>query len=262
MPSNRAEGQKEVRRVTELGHDLRSGINAVSLAIASADKINETAQLIHYRIAKTERDFEEIGRLRKRACLNSRMYLPTGGDTILESHDYQPNAYVFGVYAGDQLVSSLRVSHLNRHARFGLPVELFPEVFNPLVDQGMTFIDPSRLAVDTEMGRQLPGLALLTLRLGHVATAHFNADYCLAVIKHAHSAFYRRVFKATMLAGPKQFEHYRHDVSMFGGAYSSLPAISARYPVFHYSDQERLALFGDQANCVDRDVAPSCVARV
>lgn len=245
--------------VAELSRSVRSGVSLVSQALVSSEKMKETAAQLSYRRATTEEEFEAIGRLRKQACLNSRMYLPSPGDMILESHDFQPNAYVFGVYAGGELVSSLRVSHLNADARFGLPVELFPDVFNPLVDQGMTFVDPSRLAIDVDRGRHLPGLALLTLRLGHIATAHFDADYCLAVIKHAHSAFYRRVFKATMLAPPQRFGHYAHDVSMFGGSRGSLPSISARYPAFNYDDNERWALYGDYVSDTAPFVAPSCV---
>lgn len=245
--------------VAELTRSVRSGVGLVSQALVSAEKVKSTAAHLSYKLATTEDDFEQIGRLRKRACLNSRMYLPTPGDVILEAHDFQPSAYVFGVYAHGELVSSLRVSHLNANARFGLPAELFPGVFHPLVDQGMSFVDPSRLAIDVEKGRHLPGLALLTLRLGHIATAHFNADYCLAVIKHAHSAFYRRVFKATMLAPPQRFEHYAHDVSMFGGSHGSLPSIAARHPVFNYDDEERWALFGDRPSGDAPVVTPSCV---
>lgn len=255
----RSKGICLVRSVTELSRDLRASMSAVSQALVSSEKIVETAKLLSYRRAVTDADFEEIGRLRKRACLNSRMYLPTTGDMILETHDFEANAFVFGVYADEQLVSSLRISYLNADARFGLPAELFPDVFNPLVDQGLTFIDPSRLAVDAEAGRDLPGLALLTLRLGHIATAHFDADYCLAVIKHAHSAFYRRVFKATMLASPKRFDHYSHDVSMFGGAHASLPSIAARYPVFNFDDRERMALYRDGTVANEPMVRPSCV---
>ena len=59
-------------------------------------------------------------------------------------------------------------------------VELFGDLLHPELDNGRVFIDPTRFVADPEKARRFPELPYVTVRLGYVAGAHFNADVGLA----------------------------------------------------------------------------------
>jgi hypothetical protein len=82
-------------------------------------------------------------------------------------------------------------------------VSHFPDVMNPLLDAGQTFIDPVRFAADPEIMREYPALPYLTLRVATMATVYFDVDYCLSVIMPNHRAFYQRVFHSMELTEPR-----------------------------------------------------------
>jgi hypothetical protein len=47
-----------------------------------------------------------------------------------------------GIFFDEQLVSTIRVHHVTAAHRDGVAVAQFPDVMNPLLDAGKTFIDP------------------------------------------------------------------------------------------------------------------------
>jgi hypothetical protein len=211
--------------------------------------------LLEYRRAVTPEDFEAIGRLRQRAFDARDIYERKFGESVIEDLDYDPDSFVFGVYFQHELVSTIRVSLLTSETRNTPATYIFGDVLNPLLDQGMTFIDPSRLAIETVFTKLIPGLPILTLRLPIIATAYFNADYCLSAVKKEHRGFYLRIFRSTLLAGPYNPPGMNVDAVLLGGSVQQREDLFSRYPVFSFKDSEARMLFGDY----EREQVPFCV---
>ena len=93
-----------------------------------------------------------------------------------------PMPICYGIYIDGELVSSLR--HPPPHAATCAcrrPIRCSTDVLDPLLDQGVTFIDPGRFTADYEASLAYPALPFLTLRIAVMATWHFRVKYCLSL---------------------------------------------------------------------------------
>lgn len=196
-----------------------------------------------YRRARTEEDFEEIGRLRATEYNRAEVYRSYAEAPLIDPLDRHPKAFVFGVYRDAMLVSSVRVCILTPHDREGTATVLFPDVLNPLLDQGVTFVDPSRFVASPEASRVIPGLPLITLRLAVMAMSYFNTDFCLSTVREGHFSFYRKVFHSTVLAPPRPQPGFSQDIGLLGASRVNYDKIMDGNPVFGFSLTERRLAF-------------------
>ena len=206
-------------------------------------KIFEVMDNLEYRRIITQEDFEDIGRLRAQAFDARAIYPKKMANSSVDEMDFTPNAYVYGVYWYGELVSTIRLHVLSPEHPHSVSLKLFPEALGPLVEQGMTFIDSTRFAVNEEVSHSMPGLPLLTLRIPMMAMTHFNADSGLALIKEGHGSFYRKVFNATLLAGPKQFDVFAFPAVLYQSPHRNTPESCRRYPIFYSTASERRLMF-------------------
>ena len=196
---------------------------------------------IEYRRVETMEDLEEVGMLRAKAYRAHKVMDRKG--PIVDEIDHHSHAHVFAIYYRERMISTIMLHHVVSEHRHGTSIDIFPDILNPLLDQGMTFIDPVRHASDPELMGELP-LPFLTLRLGAMATEYFDTDYCLAPVKRAHYAFYRRFFGATQLAEERMHEGILDPIGLFAGRLvSSNTRLMERYPFFRSSARERELLF-------------------
>lgn len=165
--------------------------------------------------------------------------------TVIDELDETANAASFGIHIGDQLVSSVRVHHLTPDLRKSPSMKVYPDILGPMLDRGETFIDPSRFTADYEASLAYPALPFLTLRIAVMAAMYHDADWVLALVRPAHTAFYRRVFGSTELCDTRDYPGLAFPVQLFGARVSECMATTlARYPFFLSTDEERRALFG------------------
>lgn len=225
---------------------LRANESAVANAGSLDERIFQIMDHIEYRQIMSPEDFESISELRSRAFDAHTVYDHKLNGNAVDESDRQPGVQVFGMYYENQLVSTIRLAKVSKEAPNSQSVRLFSDKLKPLVDQDMTFIDPSRFAVDEEVSRQLPGITLLTLRVAFMATVYHQADACLALVKEEHAAFYRRVFRSTALAGPRKFEGFAIPLVLFASPLANRADICRRYPLFNSTAAERRMLFETQ----------------
>jgi hypothetical protein len=161
----------------------------------------------------------------------------------------------FGVHIDGELVSSIRLHHLSSAHPYSPSMTVCPDVLKPLLDRGETFIDPSRFTADYEASLAYPALPFLTLRIAVLASVHFEADCCLALVRPQHTAFYRRIFGSEEMCGTRSYPGLAFPVGLFG-AYvdTKLPTTLRRYPFFRSTGEERNRLFAIEGG------APSAVS--
>lgn len=198
---------------------------------------------IEYRRIDNADDLEDIARIRYKAFTMVGL-APQNGALLIDELDFKPNAHVMGIFFDEQLVSTIRVHHVTATERDCVAVSHFPDVMNPLLDAGQTFIDPVRFAADPEIMREYPALPYLTLRVATMATDYFNTDYCLSVIKPNHRAFYKRIFNSHPLVEPRYFEKYNSNIELHASnAHVELQKIYDRFPFFNSQRCERRLMF-------------------
>jgi hypothetical protein len=185
-----------------------------------------------------------VYRLRYEAYRREEFVPFNDSGTVVDDLDGTANAFCFGIYLDGELVSSIRIHHLTPTDRVSPSMKSFPDILGPLLDQGQTFIDPSRFTADYEASLANPALPFLTLRLAVMATEYFEATSCLALVRREHSAFYRRVFGATEISDARPYPGLAFPVVLFSSiAERTRPQIYSRYPFFRSTEEEQERLF-------------------
>ncbi|GGA98839.1 hypothetical protein GCM10011491_28880 [Brucella endophytica] len=199
---------------------------------------------VEYRRIVSAEDFEEIGQLRYRSYMSRGVMNDEFDGTIIDDLDRDSHAYVYGVYIDQQLVSTLRVHYITPDHRKGTSYKLFPDILGPLLDKGMTFVDPTRFASEPSLLSEYPAIPYLTLRIAVMASLYFAADYCLAAVKPEHTAFYKRIFGSQVMAEPRQHEGYGIPVGLSGAPIQAIrDMVLTRYPFFKSQLHERRTMF-------------------
>lgn len=210
------------------------------------ERIFDVMEHIEYRRIVTPEDFENISQLRSKAFDAHTIYSHKFNGKAVDEKDRRPGVQVFGMYYDGELASTIRIVLVTPENPECQAVKMFPEVLKPLLEQGQTFIDPSRFAVDDALSREVPGLALLTLRIAFMATKHFKVNACLGLVTEEHIPFYRRVFRSTVIAGPKHCEGFAVPLALFASPLRE-SEICKRYPLFYSTERERKLMFDTPA---------------
>lgn len=198
------------------------------------------------RVSKDEID-NPVYRLRYEAYRREESVPFNDAGVVVDDLDDAPNCMAFGVYIDGKLASSLRVHHLSARHRMSPSMKVCPDVLGPLLDRGETFIDPSRFTADYEASLAYPALPFLTLRIAVMASVHFHASCCLALVRPEHTAFYRRVFGSEEMCQPRSYPGLTFPVALFGAYVATkLPTTLQRYPFFRSTDAERQELFAPE----------------
>jgi len=197
-----------------------------------------------YRLAETEADKEAIYRLRYRAYLHEGAIEPRTDRRLTDRFDNLPNSWVFGVYFDGLLASSIRISLATQDNPETPAVDAFRDLLEPELAQGKIIVDPNRFVADPLRKDKFAELPYLTVRLGYVACAYFNADIGTATVRQEHQSFYRRVFLQEALCAPRPYPTLTKPLCLMAADYFSVrERIFERYPCFRSSGFERRKLF-------------------
>ena len=199
---------------------------------------------IEYRRVETQEDFEEIEQLRYKAYRAANV-LPIAAPSMIDDADFDPHAYVFGIYYFEELVSTIRLHHVTVDHPLSQSAGVFPDVMDAYLSAGLTLIDPARFAVDPQVATELPILPYITLRPSIVAAAYFRADRVLQHVRPHHAAFYKRVFYADTVVERRMTEIYGLELTLMAtNTHTTGTKLLARYPFFDSGGYERRLMFG------------------
>lgn len=216
----------------------------------------ELLDRVDYRLAQTEFEKEEIYRMRYRAYLHEGAIEPRTDKRLTDRFDNLPNSWIFGVYFDGILASSLRVSVATSVHDETPAVDAFPDLLKPELAKGKVIVDPNRFVADPDRDHRIPELPYLTVRLGYVACAYFNADIGTATVRKEHRAFYRRVFLQTPLCEPRPYPTLTKPLCLMAADYPAVrEKIFERYPYFRSTFFERRKLF-ERDHVVSDSLAP------
>ncbi|MBB3457752.1 hypothetical protein FHT86_006070 [Rhizobium sp. BK313] len=214
-----------------------------TLTNSFAGKLMEVLDHVEYRRIESSEDMEDVARLRYKAY-KARAVLPVAAKTMIDDIDFDEQAYIFGVYYYEELVSTVRVHHVTPDHRVCQSTGIFPDEIHAFLDAGMTLIDPARFAIDPDFELEMPALPYLTLRPAIVAAIYFNTDRVLQHIRPAHAAFYKRVFYADTIVPPRMTETYGFELTLLASRSKEIRGkLMQRYPFFDSEPYERRMMF-------------------
>lgn len=238
--------------------------------MAAADQVTDISprhqdilDRVDYRLAETEAEKEAIYSLRYRAYLHEGAIEPKAERRLKDRFDDLPNSWTFGIYMDGELASSLRISVGSPDHPDTPAVDAFGDLLRPQIEAGKTIVDPNRFVADPANRTKFPELPYLTVRLGYVACAYFNADIGTATVRAEHRAFYRRVFLQTPLCEPRPYPTLVKPLCLMAADFNVVrEKIFERYPYFRSSQFERRALFERKSEPLAPDLhAPDFLLR-
>lgn len=209
-----------------------------------AQKVLELLDRTEYRRCDRGEDVEDIYRLRYKAYRTNDIVPDMENQSISDELDDTPNAYRFGIYIDQRLVSTMRIHHVTQETPFSPSVKAFGDIVLPLLAKGDTFICPSRFASDPEWTRVYPQLAYVTLRLAGMACYYFETPYGLSTVREDHAGFYKRVYYSEQISEPRGYPGVFSKVVLYRtNAYLNRERYYARFPFFRSTPLEQRLLF-------------------
>lgn len=200
---------------------------------------------VEYRRVPPGDQFDPVYRLRYEAYRREAFVPANDQQIVRDEFDDLPNVNCFGVYIDGNLVSSVRVHELTPDYRVSPSHSVFGDILDPILDRGVTVLDPGRFTADYEASLAFPALPFLTLRLPVIAIWHYRAKYCLSSVRPEHGAFYRRVFKSVRLGDERYYHGLTFPMVLYACDLISIEEqFFERYPFFRSTAEERRALFG------------------
>lgn len=209
-----------------------------------AQTLTDILEHITYRRVALEDQLDPVYRLRYEAYRRED-FIPINSQRVSgDKYDHTPNAYCFGVYHDEELVSSIRFHHVTREQNFSPSRSIYPELIDPLLEQGKAFIDPSRFTADHDASLAIPALPFLTTRIIVMASDFFNVDYCMSTVRPEHGAFYKRVFNSEPWGDLRYYDGLNFPVQAFvADVPKVLPGIYSRFPFYRATLAEQKLLF-------------------
>lgn len=218
---------------------------ARATAESLSSRVTDLLPKVTYRRAVTDEDRDAVFRLRYEAYLREGAIAPSFSRRLSDEYDDLDNAWIVGIHIDGQLVSSMRIHVANQDYPDLVASKIFPEYVIPEIDAGRVIVDPTRFVVDAMAARAYPELPYLTVRTGHMAAEHFEADLVLATVRSEHQAFYKRVFGHVAVCPPRPYLSLLKPLSLMMLDYpATRDEIARRYPFFMSTAAERTALFG------------------
>ena len=196
------------------------------------------------RIVRTDDERAAVGRLRYEAYLREGAIDSSALQSFTDPHDEDPNAWVFGLYLGGELASSIRLHIASTEAPNFPSLAVFADLLAPELEAGKTIIDPTRFVTDQRLARLYPALPYVTLRLCWLAAEYFDADHLLAAVRPEHQAFYRRLFSHRPICGPRCYPSLSKPITLMTVDYRQVAdRIYRRFPFVRSTYFERRMLF-------------------
>jgi hypothetical protein len=215
-----------------------------STGSAFADRVFDLLDMVDFRRAETEEDREAIFRLRYSAYLAEGAIAPNFEKRFTDKYDEMGNVWLFGVYYGQRLLSSIRISVATKDFPETPSVDAFPDLLLPELEAGKILVDPTRHSVDRAAAAEFPNLVYMTMRLGWVAAVYFQADILLSAVRVEHQAFYRRVGGHRVVCGPRPYANLTKSLSLMTlDFHAGRARVEQRYPFFRSTNFERRMLF-------------------
>ena len=207
-------------------------------------RLNGYLQDADYRVAASRAERRAIFHLRYESYLREGAIHPNRDEMFRDDYDEMDNCWLFGVHMDGRLVSSIRFHAVSPGNPKGPAVDVFPDVVKPMIEAGITVIDPTRLVVDQTASKLYPELPYVTMRVACMASEYFEAKYCLATVRAEHRAFYQRIFRFEKVCEPRPYPALLKPISLLAGDMARVRNdVADRYPVFASSFTERRMLF-------------------
>ena len=210
-----------------------------------SDRVLRFLERVEHRIAKTDREREEVFRLRYDAYARNGLMKPGSDRRLFDArYDNAANAWITMTFVDGELAGSVRVN-VGVGMDANLPsLRVYPDVIAPKLRGGQIVVEYTRLAAKLSLSSAHPELAYI-MRPGYMAADHFDADLAIATPRLEHVPFYKRIFGGVLWCSPRDYPGLTAKFACMGADFRlARKIIEERFPSYRSTPSEREALFG------------------
>lgn len=208
-------------------------------------RVTSILNRIEYRVTTDDHERELIYRLRYDAYLREDAIHENDSLRLADEFDASANSQLFGIYLDNLLIASIRLHIVDRHVTSSPAAQAFAESLGPLIDDGCRIVDPNRFVIDRSVGRLLPELPYVVLRLPFMAAGFFHADIVTATVRQEHAAFYRKILRCHDVCSPRSYPTLIKPLGLMMVNYPlEHRNVLSRHPCFAARPGEMESLFG------------------
>jgi hypothetical protein len=213
--------------------------------------VSADVDLLHSKLrvlrATTASELDAVFSLRHRSYLKEGAIARRSDARLYDIFDEPGCSLIFGVYDDGGIVASIRLQVLSEREPNSPSAMAFPDIVEPLLEQGKRLLDPTRFVIASDASKRYPALAYFVLRLPFIAAEHFVADVALAAVRSEHMPFYRRVLRYEKAAEPRPYLHLTKPLGLMAADYwRERAAVVARFPFFRARTWEHAHLFDEE----------------
>ena len=168
-------------------------------------RVEALLERTEYRLASTEAELDAVFRHRHDEYVAAGNIARQADRLLHDGNDRGRATRVYTAWVDGVLAGSIRLSILRGASREGLTIGCWPEVVEPMLDDGLTIVDPNRLTTAHRLSRTEPALVFAVLRLATMAARFYGAEHCLTPIRPQHGSFYRRFLHASRIGSARRF---------------------------------------------------------
>lgn len=207
-------------------------------------QVMELLDRTEYRFCDQGEDLEAIYRLRYKSYVLRGVIEPNSEQLQYDDLDLTPNCRNYGVFIDGELTSAIRMHIVDAEHRTSPSVTAFGDLLHERLDNGETFVDPSRFATDPNSPFASKLLPYVALRIPVNACVHFGVRHCLTTVLVNHAGFYKKTFWAQKLGEERSYPGCNIPVVLYQVEASEIRnKLMKRFPFFRSTALERELLF-------------------
>ncbi|WP_425532422.1 N-acyl amino acid synthase FeeM domain-containing protein [Aquabacter sediminis] len=209
-----------------------------------SQRVIETFNLASFARSRTEAEICAISRFRHECYLREDAIRPLQDGRMEYQYDYMENTFNISIFIEDEIACAIRIHVLTAHSPYSPSAQAFPDIVGPLLQQGLTLIDPTRFVVCARAARRYPELAYVTLKIPFAASDYFNADVALASVRQEHMGFYAKYLRYTARSEFRKYLQLTKPLALMTSNFrEEAPCVLRRYPFFRRHNERLNILF-------------------
>lgn len=166
-----------------------------------------------YFLARSRSQREAIFKLRYDAYYSQGLIYGNDSASLSDWQDDEITSSIYGITLQGRLVSTIRLSVISKRQRACLTYSMFKDHCDPIIDEGGTILDGSRLAVNCSNSALRRSVILYTLSLTAAFSISVRASRGAIIARHSHLPFYER-YGFDLVSGPFTYPGARASTSL------------------------------------------------
>lgn len=213
--------------------------------ISLNQRVMNLFRIVSFYRSHDEGDLHAISLLRHECYLREGAISPIENGLMEDKYDHAENSYNIAVQIDGKIVSAIRVSVLTLKNPHSPSMQSFPDIIEPLLQQGLTLIDPTRFVVCAQAARLYPELAYVTLKIPFAAADYFDADVALASVRKEHMGFYVKFLRYKPQAEAREYLQLKKPLALMTSSFrEEAQHVDRNYPFFRRDNERFRPLFG------------------